>query len=63
MKTLNIVQQEYKMLDVMKFVMAIVVVAIHTRPELSFKSTFIRELFEALSRFSSWPLGSFFFER
>lgn len=48
MKTLNIVQQEYKMLDVMKFVMAIVVVAIHTRPELSFKSTFIRELFEAL---------------
>lgn len=32
----------------MKWVMAIVVVAIHTRPELSFKSTFIRELFEAL---------------
>lgn len=32
----------------MKFVMAIIVVAVHTRPELSFKSTFIRELFEAL---------------
>ena len=32
----------------MKFVRAIVVVAIHTRPELSFKSTFITELFEAL---------------
>ena len=48
MKTLNLVQEEYKMLDVMKFVMAIIVVAVHTRPELSFKSTFIRELFEAL---------------
>lgn len=40
--------KEYKVLDIMKFAMAIVVVAIHTRPELSFKSTFIRELFEAL---------------
>ena len=31
--------KEYKVLDIMKFAMAIVVVAIHTRPELSFRAS------------------------
>ena len=45
---LSLVQKEYKFLDVMKFMMAIVVVAIHTRPECSFESAIVREIFEAV---------------
>lgn len=45
---LSLVQKEYKILDVMKFVMAIVVVAIHTRPEMSFSSLFVIRLFESV---------------
>ena len=48
MHKLSLVQKEYKVLDVMKFVMAIVVVAIHTRPEMSFSSPFVRWLFESV---------------
>ena len=39
---------KYRFLDIMKFVMAIVVVAIHTRPEISFNSAFIRQNFEVI---------------
>ena len=45
---LELLYEEYRVLDVMKFVMAIVVVAIHTRPELSFSSLFIRNFFETV---------------
>ena len=45
---LRLIQKEYKTLDVMKFVMAIVVVAIHTRPEMSFNSVFVRQSFETI---------------
>lgn len=45
---LALVHEEYRVLDVMKFVMAIVVVAIHTRPELSFSSLIVRNFFEAV---------------
>lgn len=45
---LSLVHEEYRVLDVMKFVMAIVVVAIHTRPELSFSSLIVRNFFEAV---------------
>ena len=45
---LELVHKEYKGLDIMKFVMAIVVVAIHTRPEMSFASPFIKRLFESV---------------
>ena len=48
MHKLSLVQKEYKVLDVMKFVMAIVVVAIHTRPEMSFSSPLVRRLFESV---------------
>lgn len=48
MYKLSLVQKEYKVLDVMKFVMAIVVVAIHTRPEMSFSSPFVIRLFESV---------------
>lgn len=48
MRMLSLVQKEYKFLDVMKFMMAIVVVAIHTRPECSFKSAIVRGIFEAV---------------
>ena len=48
MHKLSLVQKEYKVLDVMKFVMAIVVVAIHTRPEMSFSSPFVIRLFESV---------------
>lgn len=37
-KSLSLVHEQYNMLDVRKFVMAIIVVAIHTRPERSFNS-------------------------
>lgn len=43
-----LVHKEYRVLDVMKFVMAVVVVAIHTRPELSFSSLIVRNFFEAV---------------
>ena len=46
--TLSLVQKEYKVLDIMKLVMAIVVVAIHTRPEMSFSSPFVIRLFESV---------------
>lgn len=45
---LLLVHEEYRILDVMKFVMAIVVVAVHTRPELSLSSLFVRHIFEAV---------------
>lgn len=45
---LSLVHEEYRVLDVMKFVMAIVVVAIHTRPELSFSSLWVRNFLEAV---------------
>ena len=45
---LELVHKEYKGLDIMKFVMAIVVVAIHTRPEMSFNSSLARQIFEAI---------------
>lgn len=45
---LILVQKEYRSLDVMKLVMAVVVVAIHTRPEMSFSSAFIRRFFEII---------------
>lgn len=45
---LSLVQKEYKFLDVMKFMMAIVVVAIHTRPECSFQSPVVKGIFEAV---------------
>lgn len=48
MHKLSLVQKEYKVLDVMKFVMAIVVVAIHTRPEMSFSSPLVIRLFESV---------------
>ena len=48
MQQLSLVHKEYKVLDIMKFVMAIVVVAIHTRPELSFSSPVVVGLFEAV---------------
>jgi surface polysaccharide O-acyltransferase-like enzyme len=48
MQPLSLVHKEYKVLDIMKFVMAIVVVAIHTRPELSFSSPIVVSLYEAV---------------
>lgn len=47
-KSLSLVHQQYNMLDVMKFVMAIIVVAIHTRPERSFNSPFLIGIFELI---------------
>lgn len=46
MQQLSLVHKEYKVLDIMKFVMAIVVVAIHTCPEMSLKSITLREIIE-----------------
>lgn len=48
MQQLSLVHKEYKVLDIMKFAMAIVVVAIHTRPELLFSSPVVVSLFEAV---------------
>lgn len=48
MRQLSLVHKEYKVLDIMKLAMAIVVVAIHTRPELSFSSPVVVSLFEAV---------------
>ena len=45
---LELIHKEYKGLDIMKFVMAIVVVAIHTRPEMSCDSVFVRQIFETI---------------
>lgn len=67
MQQLSLVHKEYKVLDIMKFAMAIVVVAIHTRPELSFSSPVVVGLFEALYTiavpFSSWHQDSCCFAR
>ena len=48
MYKLSLVQEEYKVLNVMKFVMAIVVVAIHARPEMSLNSSVVRQIFGAI---------------
>lgn len=45
---LTLVHKQYKLLDLMKFVMAIVVVAIHTCPEMSLKSIALREMIEGV---------------
>ena len=42
------VNKEFNVLDIMKYVMAIIVVAIHTRPEYSFESETVRALFESV---------------
>lgn len=45
---LTLQHKDYKLLDVMKYVMAIFVVAIHTCPEMSLKSTMLREIIEGM---------------
>ena len=45
---LELVHKEYKGIDIMKFVMAIVVVAVHTRPEMSFRSSVLKQIFDGM---------------
>lgn len=45
---LELVHKEYKGLDIMKFVMAIVVVAVHARPEMAINSSVVRQIIDAI---------------
>lgn len=45
---LSLVHTEYRFLDVMKLVMAVVVIAVHTRPEVSFSNHSVKMIFEGI---------------
>lgn len=42
---LSLIHTEYRILDLMKFVMAVVVIAIHIRPEVSFSNHSVKIIF------------------
>lgn len=45
---LSLIHTEYRILDLMKFVMAVVVIAIHIRPEVSFSNHSVKIIFEGI---------------